>query len=359
MTDLAPHLSAYLRERLPRERQASPHTCDTYAHAFRLLVSFAAERHRTTPSALAIEQLDAPLILAFLEHLETTRHNRPKTRNARLAAIKAFAHFVEYRVPSSLEQVQRILAIPFKKTDEPLVRCLDRAEVQALLDAPDPRTRCGLRDRAMLHLAFAAGLRVSELVGLSVDDLDLRAQPSVHVVGKGRRERVLPLWKETAHALRAWHAVRGAARCPTFFLSMRGVPLTRAGFEYILDRHVATARAKQPSLGTKRVSPHVLRHSCAMHTLQATHDIRKVALWLGHASVQTTEIYLRADPHEKLEAIEAIVPPSLRRGRFKAPDQLLLLLNSVAARDTRGVPPTALDATPPSEVYRQAYEYVV
>jgi hypothetical protein len=138
MTDLAPHLSAYLRERLPLERQASPHTCDTYAYAFRLLVTFAAQRLHTTPSALAIEQLDAPLILAFLEHLETVRHNRPKSRNARLAAIKAFAHFVEYRVPSSLEQIRRILAIPFKKTDEPLVCCLDRVEVQALLDAPDP-----------------------------------------------------------------------------------------------------------------------------------------------------------------------------------------------------------------------------
>src|SRR5262249_42757172 len=163
---------------LPRERQASPHTCDTYAYAFRLLVNFAADRLRTTPSALAIEQLDAPLILAFLEHLETTRHNRPKTRNARLAAIKAFAHFLEYRVPSCLEQVRRILAIPFKKTDEPLVRSLDRAEVQALLDAPDPRTPYGRRDRAMLYLAFAAGLRVSELVGLAMNDVVLQGQPS-------------------------------------------------------------------------------------------------------------------------------------------------------------------------------------
>jgi site-specific recombinase XerC len=161
-----------------------------------------------------------------------------------------------------------------------------------------------------------------------VDDLDLRAQSSVHVMGKGRRERVLPLWKETAHALRAWQAVRGAARCETFFLSMHGVPLTRAGFEYILKRHVTTAGAKQSSIVAKRVSPHVLRHTCAMHTLQATHDIRKVALWLGHVSVQTAEIYLRADPQEKLEAIEAIVPPALRRGRFRAPDQLLAMLRT-------------------------------
>jgi integrase/recombinase XerD len=327
MTDLAPHLSAYLRERLPLERQASPHTCDTYAYAFRLLVTFAAHRLHTTPSALAIEELDAPLILAFLEHLETTRHNRPKTRNARLAAIKAFAHFVEYRVPSSLEQVRRILAIPFKKTDEPLVRCLDRAEVQALLDAPDPRTRYGRRDRAMLYLAFAAGLRVSELVGLAINDVVLRGQPSVHVLGKGRRERVLPLWKETAQALRSWLDERGPTPRPALFVSTNSEPLTRAGFAYILAKHVATARRTTPSLGSKRVSPHVLRHTCAMHTLQATHDIRKVALWLGHASVQTTEIYLRADPHQKLEAIEAIVPPSLRRGRFQAPDQLLAMLH--------------------------------
>jgi integrase/recombinase XerD len=326
MTDLAPHLSAFLRERLPLERRASPHTCDAYAHAFRLLVTFAAQRLHTVPSALALEQLDAPLILAFLEHLESVRGNRPKSRNARLAAIKSFAHIVEYRVPSSLEQVRRILAIPFKKTDEALVCCLDREEIQALLDAPDLRTRQGLRDRAMLHLAFAAGLRVSELVGLVVDEVVLQAHASVHVLGKGRRERVLPLWKETAQALRAWLAVRGPVRGPALSVGASGEPLTRAGFAYILAKHVATTRAKQPSLGKKRISPHVLRHSCAMHTLQATHDIRKVALWLGHASVQTTEIYLRSDPHEKLEAIEAVVPPSLRRGRFKAPDQLLALL---------------------------------
>lgn len=199
--------------------------------------------------------------------------------------------------------------------------------MQAVLDAPDPRTRDGVRDRAMLHIAFAAGLRVSELVGLRVDDVTLRPQAAIHVIGKGRRERTLPLWKATAKALRAWLALRGVATCPELFLNARGSPLTRDGFEYILAKHVAVAAASMPSIKRKRVSPHVLRHSCAMHTLEATRDIRKVALWLGHASVQTTEIYVRADPTEKLEAIDAVLPPTLRRGRFRAPDKLLASLH--------------------------------
>jgi len=179
---------------------------------------------------------------------------------------------------------------------------------------------------AMLHLAFAAGLRVSELVGLRLDEVALQPQPTIHVMGKGRRERLLPLWKTTAKALRAWLAVRGAASCPEFFINARGGPLTRDGFEYILAKHLATATVKTPSLEQKRVSPHVLRHSCAMHTLAATHDIRKVALWLGHATVQTTEIYLRADPSAKIEALDAVLPSGLRRGRFRAPDKLLASL---------------------------------
>lgn len=328
MSHLAPHLTAFLRVRLPSERRASPHTCDAYACAFQLLLAYAAKRHRTTPSALAIEQLDVPVILAFLENLETTRGNSVRTRNARLAAIKSFFRFLEYRVPQCIEQVHSVLSIPTKKTDERLVAYLTRDEMQAVLDAPDPKTRGGVRDRAMLHLAFAAGLRVSELVGLRLDDVTLRPQPSIHVLGKGRRERVLPLWKITTTALRAWLAQRGDAACPEVFLNARGGPLTRDGFEHILAKHVESASAVKPSLAKKRVSPHVLRHSCAMHTLDATRDIRKVALWLGHASVQTTEIYVRADPTAKLEAIDAVLPPALRRGRFRAPDRLLASLRA-------------------------------
>lgn len=333
MTPLAPHLTAFLGERLPRERRASVHTCESYAYAFRLLLSFAAGRLGTRPSALMLEQLDVPLVLAFLEDLETTRGNSPRTRNARLAAIKSFARFIEYRVPACLQQVYGLLAIPSKKTNEALVGFLTRDEMQAVLDAPDPRRRDGVRDRAMLHLAFAAGLRVSELVGLRLDELVFQPQAAVRVRGKGRRERVLPLWKTTASALRAWLVLRGTAPCPELFLNARYGPLSRDGFEHILAKHVATAVAKTPSLAKKHVSPHVLRHTCAMLALEATHDIRKVALWLGHASMQTTEIYLRADPSAKLESIASVLPPSLRSGRFRAPDKLLASL-----RPPRDVP---------------------
>lgn len=330
MTALAPHLSTFLREHLPRERRASRHTCEAYAYSFQLLVCFAADRLRIRPSRLEIEQIDAPLILAFLEHIERERSNSARTRNARLAAINSFFRFLEYRLPACLDQSRRIHAIPMKKTDEALVGYLTRDEVQALLDAPDPRTTSGVRDRAMLHLAFAAGLRVSELVGLRMDQLDCRALSSVHIMGKGRRERVLPLWKETATVLKAWLAIRPNSGDPELFLNATGGAMTRSGFEYILAKRVAMAARKQPSIAEKRVTPHVLRHTCAMHTLQATRDVRKVSLWLGHATLQSTEIYLRADPTEKLEALAAMTPPTLKRGRFRAPDKLLAML-----KDTR------------------------
>jgi integrase/recombinase XerD len=180
----------------------------------------------------------------------------------------------------------------------------------------------------MLHLAFAAGLRVSELVALRLDQLD-QTLSSIHVMGKGRRERVLPLWKETAHTLKAWLAVRRRDGDRELFLNAVGRTMTRSGFEYILAKHVTTAAGKQPSIAKKHVTLHVLRHTCAMHTLHATRDVRKVSLWLGHASLQSTEIYLRADPTEKLEALVAVTPPTLQRGRFRAPDKLLAMLNVI------------------------------
>jgi integrase/recombinase XerD len=326
MTPLAPHLSAFLREHLPRERGASQHTIAAYAHCYRLLLTFVAERRKTRPSRIALEDLDAGLITAFLDHLEAERANSARSRNARLAAIHSLFRFLEYRVPSCLEQARRIHAIPMKRTDQPLVGYLTREEMQALLAAPDPSTRQGARDLAMLHLGFAAGLRVSELVGLRLDQFNDGAIPSLHVTGKGRRERILPLWQETARALRRWIAVRPARGDLQLFLNAVGRAMSRSGFEYILGKHVVTAAKTAPSIAAKRVTPHVLRHSCAMHTLQATGDVRKVSLWLGHASIQTTEIYLRADPTEKLEALTAMGPPSLKRGRFTVPDKVIAML---------------------------------
>jgi integrase/recombinase XerD len=332
MTSLAPHLSGFLREHLPKERRASQHTCEAYAQSFQLLLGFAANRLKIKPSKIEIERLDAPLILAFLEHLEKKRGNSVRTRNARLAAINSFFRFLEYRVPSCLDQARRIHAIPMKKTDQALVDYLARDELQALLDAPDTSSVSGIRDRAMLHLAFAAGMRVSELVGLRLDQIDRQGLATVHIVGKGRRERVLPLWKETAVAVKAWLKVRPASTAPELFLNARGQAMTRSGFEYILAKHVTTASRVAPSVASKRVSPHVLRHTCAMHTLQATRDVRKVSLWLGHASLQSTEVYLRADPTEKLEALNAMTPPTVKPGRFRAPDKLLAMLGTAGRK---------------------------
>lgn len=329
MTNLANYMSSFLREYLPCERRASQNTCETYAYTFQLLTCFAAHYLKTQPSKLKLEELNVSMIIDFLNQLEEERGNSPRTRNARLAAIKAFFRFIEYRVPSALDQARRIHAIPMKKFDEKLVGYLNQNEMQALPDSPNPRTVLGIRDRAMLYLAFAAGLRVSELVSLKLDQLNLNPDPFIHIIGKGRRERVIPLWKETAEALRAWLAVRDKkVGISEFFLNAQGVPITRSGFKYILSKHVKAAANKQPSLITKQVSPHILRHTCAMHTLQATQDIRKVSLWLGHADIKSTKIYLRSDPSEKLAALTAGTPFSLQRGKYKAPDKLIAMLKS-------------------------------
>jgi integrase/recombinase XerD len=328
MIPLAPHLTAFFQQRLPIERNASVHTSDSYAHAFKMFLGYASNRYKVRPSQMHVEQLDAPMVISFLNHLETDRDNRPSSRNARLAAIKSFMHYLEYREPSVIEQIRRVLAIPPKKTETRLVRHLTMEEMQAILNAPDPTRREGIRDRAMLHLGFAGGLRVSELVALRMTDITLQPYASILVHGKGRRQRSLPMWKVTVTAIRAWLAVRGTVLTPELFLNARGQPLTRSGFEYILSKHVQAATKSCPSLSNKRVSPHVLRHTCALTVLQATKDLRKVSLWLGHAHMQTTEMYTRADPSVKLEALEATIAPELKSGRFKATDKLIALLKS-------------------------------
>lgn len=329
MTDLATHLGTFLREHLPRDRSASRHTVESYAFGFQLLVGFAAEKLDVRPCKIEIGQLTTDLILDFLDSLENERGNTVRTRNLRLAAVKSFFRYLEYRVPAYLDLARQVDAIPSKRFDRTLVDYLDRDELQALLDAPDPAAPHGVRDRAMLHLAYAAGLRVSEVIGLRCEDLG-QSQDSVHVIGKGRRERVLPLWKETRSVLRDWLAIRPRGAADHLFLNARGKPLSRHGFAHRLALHASTARQKMPSMIGKRISPHILRHSCAMHTLEATGDIRKVSLWLGHASIQATEVYLRTDPLEKLDVLAASAPPQIAKGSFRnASDRLMAVLKDV------------------------------
>jgi len=226
MTPIAPHITAFLQQRLAVDRRASPHTCDTYAYAFQLLFQFMSAVLRVAPADLALEHLDASLVVRFLDHLQQERHNTPRTRNARLAAIRSFMRFVEYRVPAALDQVRCVRAIPAQRTDTRIVRHLSAEEQRALLDAPEPTTRLGLRDRAMLLLALVGGLRVSELVGLRLDEVQFNGRyVDVRVRGKGRRERALTLWKSVGDTIRAWLAVRGAAPAPELFLNAWGKPL--------------------------------------------------------------------------------------------------------------------------------------
>lgn len=262
-TPIAPLITDFLREHMPIEKGCSPHTCETYAHAFRLFFIFTSKRLGVKPSKICLEQIDVALILDFLSHIEEQRGNCVATRNGRLAAIKAFFRYVEFRAPSSLAQARQIHSISCKRHDQALVRYLAMDEMHAIINAPNVSTRLGIRDRAMLHLCFAAGLRVSELVGLPLENLSLQRTPSIRVLGKGRKERCLPLWKETATDLRAWLAVRGKVLAPELFVNAQGIAMTRSGFEYVLDKHVRAASNSCPSLNGRSISPHQLRHYAA------------------------------------------------------------------------------------------------
>ena len=327
MTNLAPHVCGFLREHMPRQRNASRHTIASYADSLMLLVRYIAERFKVRPCTITLEQLTVELIFGFLDHLEVDRNNSVSTRNVRLAAIKSFLRYLEYRLPSCLDLARQVHAIPMKAHDHLVVHYLDHKEIKALLDAPDPATPAGLRDRAMLHLVYAAGLRVSELVGVMLEDLGHPGLDTLRIMGKGRKERGLPLWKETTEVIRHWLKVRPDVADHHLFLNSRGQAMSRHGFAHRLALHAKAAETAEPSLADKRVHPHVLRHSCALHMLEATGDIRKVSLWLGHASIQSTEIYLRADPVGKLAILSENRPPVIAKGSFPdAPDRLLAIL---------------------------------
>jgi integrase/recombinase XerD len=329
MSALAPTLQSFFTERLLTQRRASPNTVASYRDTFRLLLGFALRRTGTPPSKLQLEDLDAVLIGAFLEHLERERHNSVRTRNTRLAAVHSLFAYAALRHPEHAALIQRVLAIPAKRTDRPLVSFLTHDEVDAVLSAPNRNTWAGRRDHALLLVAVQTGLRVTELTSLTCADVDLGTGAHLRCHGKGRKERITPLTPQVCGVLRVWLAERRGEPCAPLFPSRRRGPLSRDGVALLVAKHAGAATQRCPSLGGKTVSPHVLRHTCAMSLLAVGVDISVIALWLGHEGVETTQIYLHADLAIKERALARTAPAGTTPGRYRAPDSLVAFLEAL------------------------------
>jgi integrase/recombinase XerD len=322
-------LQAYFTERLIGQRNASPHTIASHRDTFRLLLGFAQKALKKAPTALALSDLDALFIGRFLYYVEKDRGNKPQTRNIRLAAIHSFFHYVALEEPSLGALAQRVLAIPSKRHKTRPVDFLTRDEIDALVAVPDQSTWAGRRDRTLLLVAVQTGLRASELIGLRCQDVVLGTGAHVRCLGKGRKERCTPLRKDAVAALRQWLPERNGQPSDVVFPNAQGSPLSRDGLEYLLAKHLAMARSRCPSLKAKRVSPHVLRHSAAMDLLQHGVDRSVIALWLGHESMETTQVYLHANLALKEQALAKTNPLKGRPGRYRPGDKLLTFLQGL------------------------------
>jgi site-specific recombinase XerD len=322
-------LQAFFTQRLMQQRQVSPHTIASYRDTFRLLLQFAQKHLRRAPSTLMLEDIDASLVAAFLDDLEKVRDVTPRTRNLRLTAIHSFFRYVAFEDPARAAQIQRVLAIPPKRFARTLVPFLSRPEVDALLAAPDRRTWSGRRDHAVILLAVQTGLRLSELTGLRQQDVHLGTGAHVSVIGKGRKQRCTPLSKNTRSVLAAW--LKEPLKHPEqpLFPNASGSRLSAHGVHYLLAKHVAVATRSCPSLKHKRVSPHVLRHTTAMDLLQQGVEQSVLALWLGHESIETTQIYLDANLELKQRVLDTVAPLNGKPGRYRPDDKLLAFLKSL------------------------------
>lgn len=329
MTDLAPTLQAFFTDHLSGYRQASPHTIAAYRDTMKLLLTFAAGCCGIQPSSLQVSDLDAPLIGAFLQHLQDERGNSARTRNARLAAIHALFRFAALRHPEHAATIQRVLAIPPKRFDRRLITYLDDAEVTALLAAPDTDTWTGRRDHVLLTLAVQTGLRASELTSLKHADLHLGVGAHVTCTGKGRKQRITPLTATTVSVMSAWTAHRNSGPTDPLFPSRYGTPMSRDALQQRLATHAATAARSAPTLLEKRISPHVLRHTAAMRLLAAGVDSTVIALWLGHEKVATTQIYIHADLAIKQHAMDRTAPLNTEPGCYHPDDDVLAFLSSL------------------------------
>ena len=329
MSALAPALQAFFTDRLIAQRAASPNTIAAYRTGLRLLLRFAAQRTGKNPSALDIAELDAPLIAAFLDHLERDRHNSVATRNNRLAAIHSLFAYLALYHPEHAGSVQRVLAIPAKRTQRNLVTYLSEDEVDALLGSCDQSRWTGRRDHTMFALTIQTGLRISELAGLDCVDVTLATGAHVHTIGKGRKERRTPLVPATRAVLRAWLTERAGTPNEPLFPTTTGGRLSPDAIERRLAHHLALAAGNCPTIGAKNISMHTLRHTAAMRLLLAGNDITVIALWLGHEQIATTNIYLHADMSHKQRAIDRTRPLAAKPGRYRPPDVLLAFLEAL------------------------------
>jgi integrase/recombinase XerD len=329
MTALAPALQAFFTERLITQRNSSPQTIAAYRDTFRLLLAFAREQTGKQPFQLDIDDLDATLIGAFLNHLEHDRGNSPRTRNARLGAIHSFYRFAALEHPEHAHTIARVMAIPTKRHERNTVSYLDLDEIKALLAAPDTGTWLGRRDHALLLTMIQTGVRVSELVGVHVCDIHLGSGPHIRVTGKGRKKRATPLTRETVQILRQWLTERQGEPDDPLFPTRQGRPLSRYTVGVLVSKHTASAAAICTALTAKRVTPHVLRHTNAMLLRAKGVDIATIALWLGHESTQTTHIYEHADPALKEQAIARTAPLGAKPGRYRPSDALLAFLEAL------------------------------
>ncbi len=325
----APLLQSFFTQRLLQQKQASPHTISSYRDTFRLLLKFIQARLNKPPNSLLLEEIDAPLIVSFLDDLERRRGVTARSRNLRLTAIRSLFHYAAFEVPSQSEQIQRVLAIPSKRYTRALVSFLTRPEVEALLAAPDTHTWGGRRDHALILLCVQTGMRLSEMTGLKPHDVSLGVGAHVRVFGKGRKERCIPLTKQTDAVVKAWLREPARASCEFLIPNARGGRLSADGVRYILAKHVTTACEACPSLQKKQVTPHVLRHTMAMEMLHAGIDTTVIALWLGHESVETTQIYLDANLALKEKILAKITPHDGKPGLYRPDDQLLAFLNNL------------------------------
>lgn len=322
-------VQAFFMDRLMQQRRASPHTIASYRDAFRLLLQFAQERRGKEPSNLTVPDLDAPLVGAFLEHLERERKNSPRSRNVRLAAIHSFFRYVALHAPEHSAVAQRVLAMPSKRYQRRPVSFLTSVEVDALLAAPDLTTWSGRRDHALLTLALQTGLRAAELTGLRCEDIVLGSGAHVRCEGKGRKNRCTPLRKDTVTVLRRWLRERRGEPCEPAFPSNRGTALSHDALQYVLDKHLPAARRKCPTLARKRITPHQLRHTLAMDLLHHGASQAVIALWLGHESPETTSIYLHADMQLKERALAKTNARKGRVARFRPGDRLMDFLKGL------------------------------